>query len=77
MSINSMNREISNLFVLLPVPDDSIKATQALISCAFELKRTYLQEGFAALPTRFIEPDVIVLTFLRESKEVRIHLRPV
>ncbi len=72
-----MSEEISNFYVHIPVPDDSESATLALVQCSMSLKRQYVEMGFVPMPTRFMEPDVIILTFRRESKEVRIHLRPV
>lgn len=72
-----MSEEISNLYVHISVPDDSESATLALVECSMSIKRQFVGAGFVPLPTRFIEPDVIVLTFRRGSQEVRIHLRPV
>lgn len=68
---------ITEMYIHVPVPDDSNRATEELVRAGLALKIKFLRAGFEPLPTMFQDPDVIILTFRRESRLVRIRLRPV
>jgi hypothetical protein len=68
---------ITKFYVHLPVSDVSETATVELVNWAQSMKAEMLRSDFESLPTRFEPPDVIILTFKRDHRIVRIYLRPV